>query len=335
LSTPSSVADVGEHALIARIRDRVPPAPAWVAIGLGDDAAVIEPARNVLEVVTTDALVEGVHFDRAFTPPRAIGHRALAVNLSDLAAMGAAPRSALLSLVLPPSLPLADFEGVVDGFMALAAAHGVSLIGGNIARSPGPLIVDVTAMGTARRRRVLARSGARPGDEVWVSGDVGAAAAGLQSLSAGPRDRERPAACEAAFLEPQPRVRLGVLLGRNRAASACVDLSDGLADGLHQLARASAVGLEVDGAAVPVSAEARGWFEARGVDPLHAALTGGDDYELLFTVRPKGRSRTETVRRQARGLRLTRIGTVRREPGVMIVRGGAAAPVPSGYVHFQ
>jgi thiamine-monophosphate kinase len=190
-------------------------------------------------------------------------------------------------------------------------------------------------MGTVRPRRVLTRSGARPGDEVWVSGDIGSAAAGLQSLSAGPREGAHMAACEAAFLEPQPRVRLGTLLGRNRAASSCVDLSDGLADGLHQLAGASGVGLEVDGAAVPVTAAARSWFEARGPDPVTAAITGGDDYELLFTVRPKGRSRFETARRQARGLRLTKIGIVRREPGVRIVRGGIAGPAPSGYVHFQ
>jgi thiamine-monophosphate kinase len=335
LSTPSSVADVGEHALIARVRARVPPPPDWVMIGLGDDAAVVEPERNALEVATTDALVEGVHFDRAFTPPRAIGHRALAVNLSDLAAMGASPRSALLSLVLPPGLLLADFEAMVDGFMALAAAHGVALIGGNITRSPGPLIVDVTALGTVRRRRVLARSGARPGDEVWVSGDIGSAAAGLQSLSAGARAGEDMAGCEAAFLEPQPRVRLGTVLARNRAASSCVDLSDGLADGLHQLADASGAGLEVDGAAVPLAAEARAWFESRGLNPVMAALTGGDDYELLFTVRPRYRSRFETARRQARGLRLTRIGTVRRESGVVVTRGGIAEPVPPGYVHFQ
>ncbi|HSP89368.1 MAG TPA: thiamine-phosphate kinase [Vicinamibacterales bacterium] len=335
MSTPSSVADVGEHALIARVRERVPPAPAWVAIGLGDDAAVVEPARNLLEVATTDALVESVHFDRAFTPPRAIGHRALAVNLSDLAAMGASPRSALLSLVLPPALLVVDFEAIVDGFMALASAHGVALIGGNITRSPGPLIVDVTALGTARRRRVLARSGARPGDEVWVSGDIGSAAAGLQSLSAGARAGEGLPGCEAAFLTPEPRVRLGTLLGRNRAATACVDLSDGLADGLHQLATASGVGIEIEHSAVPVGGEARAWFESRGAEPIMAALTGGDDYELLFTVRPRSRSRLETVRRQARGLRLTKIGTVRREAGVVITRGGVAEPVPSGYVHFR
>jgi thiamine-monophosphate kinase len=306
-----------------------------VHVGLGDDAAVVEPERNALEVLTTDALVEGVHFDRAFTPPGAIGHRALAVNLSDLAAMGASPRAALLSLVLPPALPLADFDAMVGGFMALAAAHGVALIGGNITRSPGPLIVDVTAVGSARRRRVLSRSGARPGDEVWVSGDIGSAAAGLQSLAAGGPRGGCMDACAAAFLEPQPRVRLGSLLGRSRAASACVDLSDGLADGLGQLAGASGVGIEVDGSAMPVSDDARQWFEARGQDAVTAALTGGDDYELLFTVRPRGRTRIETVRRQARGLRLTKIGTVRREPGVTIVRGGMSEPVPTGYVHFR
>jgi thiamine-monophosphate kinase len=335
LSTPSSVAGVGEHALIARVRERVPPAPDWVTIGLGDDAAVVEPVRNALEVMTTDAQVEGVHFDRAFTPPRAVGHRALAVNLSDLAAMGAAPRAALLSLVLPPALPIEEFDAIVDGFLALAAAHGVALVGGNITRSPGPLVVDVAAFGTARRRRILARSGARPGDEVWVSGEIGAAAAGLQSLAGGGRDGARAAACEAVFLEPQPRVRLGTLLGRSRAATACVDLSDGLADGLHQLAAASGVGLVVDGAAIPLPDAARNWFEARGADPLLAALTGGDDYELLFTVRPRTRLAVDAVRRQARGVRLTRIGVVRRQPGVFVTRGGMSEPVPSGYVHFR
>ena len=335
MSTPSSVADVGEHALIARVRDRVPPAPDWVAVGVGDDAAVVEPARNLLEVVTTDAMVEGVHFNRAFTPPAAIGHRALAANLSDLAAMGAAPRSALLSFVLPPALPLADFDAILDGFMALAAAHGVTLLGGNITRSPGPLLVDVTAIGTVRRRRVLTRAGARPGDEVWVSGEIGSAAAGLQSLSAGAPDGQAMAGCEAAFLNPEPRVRLGCLLGRNRAAASSVDLSDGLADGLRQLAAASAVGLVVDAAAVPLADAARSWFEGRGHDPVLAALAGGDDYELLFTVRPRERRRLDAVRRQARGVPLTRIGVVVREPGVVLARGGMSVPVPSGYVHFR
>ena len=228
MSTPSDVGGAGEHALVDLIRRRIPPAPPWVVVGVGDDAPVVEPARNALDVYTTDALVDGVHFARAFTPPSAIGHRALAVNLSDLAAMGAAPRAALLSLALPPDFPYADVEALLDGLLALAGRHHVSLVGGNVTRTPGPLMVDVTAIGSVHRRRVLTRAGARPGDEVWVSGAVGAAAAGLAALAAGPGKDPPPGfeACTAAYLRPEPRVRLGTLLGRNRAATACIDLRD-------------------------------------------------------------------------------------------------------------
>ena len=146
------------------------PAPDWLLVGIGDDAAVVEPERNRVEVLSVDALVEGVHFDRAFVPPDAIGHRALAVNLSDLAAMGAAPRLALLSIALPAALPLADFDGIVAGFAALAARHRLHLVGGNLTRSPGPLMIDVTVVGTVKRRQALTRGGARPGDELYVTG---------------------------------------------------------------------------------------------------------------------------------------------------------------------
>jgi thiamine-monophosphate kinase len=141
--------------------------------------------------------------------------------------------------------------------------------------------------------------------------------------------------CEAAFLTPEPRVRLGMLLGRNRAASACVDLSDGLADGLHQLALASGLGIEVDGEAIPVAPSARAWFESRREDALVSAMTGGDDYELLFTVRPRHRSRFATVRRQIGAVALTRIGVVTSTPGVTVKRHGVTEPVPSGYAHFR
>src|SRR5438094_6486372 len=132
-----TVADFTEGGLIARIQERLPPAPAWMVVGIGDDAAVVEPARNRLEVLSVDALVEGVHFDRTFTPPAAVGHRALAVNLSDLAAMGAAPRLALLSLALPEALPLGDFDGIVAGFAALAARYRVHVAGGHLTPRPG------------------------------------------------------------------------------------------------------------------------------------------------------------------------------------------------------
>ncbi len=143
-----TVADVGEHDLIDRITSRLPLAPDWLLVGPGDDGAVASPKRNELEVITTDASVEGVHFDRRFVPSPAIGHRALAVNLSDLAAMGATPRLATLSLAMPGLLPLTEFDGLVDGLLALARRHDTTVVGGNLSRSPGPLVVDVMVMGT-------------------------------------------------------------------------------------------------------------------------------------------------------------------------------------------
>src|SRR5262252_8759111 len=187
-------------------------------IGIGDDAAVVEPEKNRVEVLSVDALVEGVHFDRAFTPPQAIGHRALAVNLSDLSAMGAAPRLCLLSLALPPSLPIADFDAMIEGISALARRHRVHIAGGNLTRSPGPLMIDVTVTGTAKRRQLLTRSGARPGDELYVTGSVGAAAAGLAMLKVdSSMSRVDTNSCTGRYLYPEPRVRMGLLVGRNRA----------------------------------------------------------------------------------------------------------------------
>src|SRR6185369_755187 len=187
--------------------------------------------------------------------------RALAVNLSDLAAMGARPRAALLSLVLPPSMAVTDFDAMVGGLHALANAHHVTLIGGNITRSPGPLVVDVTAIGAVRPRRILTRGGARPGDGVFVTGSVGDAAVGLRRLqealepgAAATRHHEGvgvPGRAEARYLRPAPRVRAGILLGRNRAASSCMDLSDGLADAARQICDASGVGITLDAASLP------------------------------------------------------------------------------------
>ena len=332
------VSQLTERELVARIQQRLAPAPAWLLAGIGDDAAVVEPERNRVEVLTVDAVVEGVHFDRAFTPPDAIGHRALAVNLSDLAAMGAAPRLALLSMALPPSLPLDDYDGIADGIARLAAAHRVHVVGGNLTRSPGPLAIDVTVVGTVKRRQALRRSGARAGDDVYVSGTLGAAAAGLALLkqSAGPASAppaDRESALVDRYLRPQPRVRLGLMLARNRAASACVDLSDGLADGLHRIAEASGVGLTIDADALPIDPSARALFDARGDDPVRAAICGGDDYELLFTARPRTRRRLTAAERHG-GAPLTRIGTCTADRAVVVQRGGAATAVPEGYSHF-
>jgi thiamine-monophosphate kinase len=306
--------------------------PPWVVVGPGDDAAVIEPERGALEVLTTDTLVEGIHFDRRFVPPDAIGHRALAVNLSDLAAMGARPRAALLSLVLPGTLELSALDGILDGLLALAGSHRVTLVGGNITRSPGPLVIDVTATGSVSRRRVLRRSSARPGDLVYVTGHVGDAAAGLRQLQAG----DAPEAVLAErYLRPQPRVRAGLVLAGNRVASSCIDLSDGLADGLRQIARASNVGIKVDSSALPISGACRDWHHRSGGDLLETVFGGGDDYELLFTVKSAYRKRLRAVTRQLGDLPITPIGVVTKERDLVVSGANGMRALPTGFEHFR
>jgi thiamine-monophosphate kinase len=332
----STVADFTERELIARITARLPPPPVWMTLGIGDDAAVVEPERNRLEVLSVDALVEGVHFDRAFTPPDAIGHRALAANLSDLAAMGAAPRLCLLSLALPAAFPIADFDAMIGGITSLAARHRVHLAGGNLTRSPGPLVVDITVTGTVKRRQILTRSGARPGDDLYVTGSIGAAAAGLGMLRAnGPQACTSGNPCVARYLYPEPRLRMGLLVARTRTASAGMDLSDGLADGVHQIAAASGVGAIVDAGALPVEPAARQWFGEHEGDAVSAPLTGGDDYELLLAVRPKAGRRLAEARRHG-GVPLTRIGVCTEDLAVMLQNGdNPPQPLPQGYHHFR
>jgi thiamine-monophosphate kinase len=330
-----TVADIGEHAVIQHIRERVPAPGKEVLTGIGDDAAVVDPERGALSVLTTDTLVEGVHFHRAHCSPTDIGDKSLAVNLSDLAAMGATPRHALLALSLPAEWLVADIDEMLDAFLAQAARHRTTLVGGDVTASPGPLVIGVTAIGSAKRRRVLGRDGARPGDIVYVSGAIGAAAAGLASLQPTDRlDDPPPEECRRRHRRPEARVALGVALGRNRAARACMDLSDGLGDAVHRIAAASGVGVRLDAEALPIHPEARTWFAGAGLDPVAAALAGGEDYELVFTSPPAFRGRLRHVRRRIGDLPLTPIGIVTREREVRVRRGGNDEPLPRGYEHF-
>ena len=336
--TSSSISTLGERGIIDRIRERFP-APAGVLhTGIGDDAAVAGGVRGELQVLTTDVLVEGVHFDLGFSSFADVGSKALAVNVSDVAAMGATPRLALLSLILPERLTVSDIDSLLDGFAEMAGEAGVTLAGGNIARSPGPLVIDVTATGHVRQRRVLTRSGGRPGDVLYVTGAVGAAAAGLgwlrRNRGTGVAASPEVAALTARHRRPVPRTRLGAILGRTRAASACMDLSDGLADAVAALASASGTGAVIDAGELPIPTEAKAWFTAEGQDPVTAALTGGDDYELLFAVSPRRRGRLRTVIQQARGVPVTRIGELTAAPAILLKTDGVSEPLPSGFTHF-
>jgi thiamine-monophosphate kinase len=342
------VAAAGEHQLIALIRRLVPPPPAWVSLGIGDDAAVVEPPRNRLEVITTDVQIEHVHFDRTFVDPASIGYRALAVNLSDLAAMGAAPRLAVLSLGLPAAMLVEDVEQMVRALVELATAHNLPLVGGNIARSPGPLFIDVTLTGEVKRRRVLTRAGGRPGDVLYVTGALGAAAAGLAWLRAAGADAfARTAALPdgpvrdavTRFLRPEPRLRFGTIAGRTGAASACMDLSDGLGDAVRQLAQASGTGAIVEANALPIHPAATEILTGSSDDRLRAALSAGEDYELLLAV-PRRRHRRFLAVQRLTKLAVTRIGQLTVEPEIVLRRAaegdgpGVDEPLPGGFEHF-
>ncbi len=335
----ATVAEIGEHALIEWIRQAVATQPPGrgVVIGIGDDAAVVAPVRNHLDVVTTDSHVEDVHFSWHLSEPAQVGARALHVNLSDVAAMGAEPRFALLSLGVPATLSGDRLHELISGLLTAAAEARVALIGGNVSRAP-VLTMDVTLSGAVKRRHLLQRRGARPGDEIYVSGTAGAAAAGLAWLTHGsPTDAAIEAIDEAVtrYRTPTARVALGVQVARNRAASSCMDTSDGLADALHQMSAASGVGMRVEQALVPVHASVFAVATRVQRDPWELALAGGDDYELVFTVPRRVRRRFRHATGRAGMPPVTRIGVCTRETGVeMVDQHGSAQAWPAGFAHF-
>ena len=337
---PPGLTSIGERGLVDLVRSRFPAPPGLLPVGIGDDAAVAVPVRGALEVLTTDSLVEGVHFDLSFCSFHDIGYKALAVNVSDVASMGGAARLALLSLILPARLRTSEVQALLDGFALMASQAGVTLAGGNITSSPGPLVVDVSVIGAVRPRKVLTRGGGRAGDGLYVTGSIGAAAAGLRWLQAraqdgaGVLDEAGMGDCVSRYLRPEPRFRIGALLGRNRAASACMDLSDGLADAVLQLSAASGTGARIDAASLPIPPCAARWFTSNRTDAVNAALAGGDDYELLFAVPARRKGRLRSVLREARGVPVTRIGELTASPDLVLMREGKPESLPSGFTHF-
>ena len=319
---------LSESALIERYFRVSGAQRADVLLGIGDDAAVLRTREGCDLVATTDTLVAGVHFPPG-SPPASIGHRALAVNLSDLAALGAEPAWALLALTLPEADEgwLAEFTAGLD---ALARAHGVALVGGDTTR--GPLCITVQLLGHVARGSALTRAGAHAGDALFVSGTPGDAAAGLALEQA---RLQAPAAARAylreRFLLPTPRVALGARLRAH--ASACIDVSDGLLGDAGKLAGASRLGAELAFEQLPVSDALRTLLGEQSAREL--ALTGGDDYELCFAVPPENIARL-IAELPPQDWRYTRIGTLRAAAGVVVVRDGTVMEFShSGYQHFR
>ena len=321
---------MNEFALIERYFKRAP-RNADVRIGIGDDGAVIAPAPGLEYVMTVDMLVEGRHF-RAGADPRGIGHKTLAVNLSDLAAMGALPRFVLLAGALPESDPdwVAAF---MEGFDALAREYDVELIGCDTTR--GPRTLCVTAIGELPGGTAITRSGASPGDVVYVSGRLGDAALALAARD-GRVDIEQSSlgALERRLDEPQPRVALGVAL--RGVASAALDVSDGLTGDLSHVLAASRVGASLDLRALPMSDDLRQMMEGGQRElALGCVLAGGDDYEICFTASPAMRERVESIA-LALSLPLTPIGAITVDPVLTIhdEDGRALSALPRAYDHF-
>ncbi|HMA32786.1 MAG TPA: thiamine-phosphate kinase [Casimicrobiaceae bacterium] len=322
---------MNEFELIERYFRRPPQHPD-LRVGIGDDAAVIAPAPGMEYVLTVDMLVEGRHFV-AGTDPERLGHKTLAVNLSDLAAMGARPRYVLLAVALPDADPV-WVAGFMRGFDALARRHDVELIGGDTTR--GPRNLCVTAIGELPAGSALLRSGARPGDAIYVSGTLGDAALAL--AVAGGRtdvDPQSRAALALRLDAPEPRVALGVAL--RGIASGAIDLSDGLIGDLGHILTESRVGATVDLTSVPCSPALRARLEGGERDlALACLLAGGDDYELCFTAPPAMRERIDALA-LALQLPLSMIGSIAAEAGLRI-RDGQGQPLsrlPQAFDHFR
>jgi thiamine-monophosphate kinase len=332
-----TLAELGERGLIARLRHRLPPPGPDILVGIGDDAAAVSWGGETL-LLTTDTLLEGVHFRRSTATLRDIGAKAIAVNVSDIAAMGGEPRYALLALALPPSLAVDEVDELYAGFLDMARQHGVTLVGGDTCAAPGGVVLSVTLVGRVTGAP-LRRSGARPGDAILVTGSLGASAAGLAVLERG-QGGLPPAVVEAVVRPhrvPTPRVAESRLIQGSGWATAMIDLSDGLVTDLGHIATESRVGARIDIDALPVSEATRAVAGAFGADPLGWALSGGEDYELLFTAAPDRAAELALAVEARAGTPVHRIGEVRPlDEGVRFLdQGGRPHAVEPGFDHFD
>lgn len=297
-----------------------------VVTGIGDDCAVLRVPTGHELLATTDFSLEGVHFRREWHPPESVGHRCLARGLSDIAAMAGEPIAAFLSLALPPKLPQTWVDHFMKGLLDLARQFGVTLAGGDTAQSPSGILADIVVLGSAPKGKAILRSGARPGDRIYVTGALGGSAAILNLLFT--KRKKLAAKRYPAHFFPMPRVQPGRALRAKKTASSMIDISDGLSTDLSHICEESGVGAEIWAEAIPRALVGR---PPRPVE-LEFALHGGEDYELLFTARPR-----HYVPSQISGVPINCIGEITRRKLVSLInKAGARSPLQSrGWEHFR
>jgi len=323
----------GEFGAIERIKGICRSPGREVRVGIGDDAAAFSATEGVLTLVTADMLVEGIHFDLSFAGFRELGWKALAVNISDIAAMGGRPRYYIVSLALRPDIRVEDVETLYEGMEAMAECFGVYAIGGDTCRTDGPMVISITVIGDTVSAKPVTRSGARPGDDIYVTGTLGGSAGGLELLKSGVAGGEGSPEQALVFrhLLPVPRVGEGVALAEAGLATAMIDISDGLSSDLGHILEQSGVGAEIQECSIPVSDELPDVLGKKKA--LNLALHGGEDYELLFTARKKNRKAVEGLG----GGGFTRIGSITRGGEACLVtgKGTRRSLARKGYEHFH
>jgi len=329
--------DLGEAGIIRLMEANAPKElPSHLKKGIGDDCAVLETAGDSVLLVTTDTLIEGVHFTAQTMPAEALGWKALAVNISDIAAMGGAPHTAFLSIGLKSGTKVSFLESFMAGFKTLADKTGIVLAGGDTVESPSSAVVTITLLGDCLKERVVYRSGARVGDDVWVTGPLGNAAAGLfllqnQALDVSPEYES----LVQAHQRPMPPLELGKALAQSGLVRAMIDISDGIAKDLGHICEQSGVGSELQGSSIPMSSNLLKLAHEVKKSPLQWAFHGGEDYELLFTASSSDKEKIVLLGTRISGTPPTRIGTIIQEGGTWLKTEKGKEPLrPGGYVHF-
>jgi thiamine-monophosphate kinase len=324
------LSEIGEFGFIDTISERVGNDEA-VLVGIGDDSAVTALSPGMVLLSTSDMLVEGVHFDLAWSDPYSLGRKSLSVNLSDIAAMGGIPKFALLSVAIPPDLPLEFIECFIDGFIGQAGRHGVTLTGGDTSSSLGGFVISVTLLGEQYPERVVRRSNACTGDIICVSGTLGDSALGLKMLRNGDRRDE----AVMRHLDPAPRCELGRTLAEASIPSSMIDVSDGLLADLGHILAKSGKGAIVEIDSLPLSDCFKMSVGCNSPEFRRFPLSGGEDYELLFTVPPKRLDEARSAA-EASGTPVTVIGKISLADGIILVdsSGMHYTPESCGYDHF-